>query len=386
MVYDVVVVGMGGIGSAAIERLASRGASVVGVDRFPPTHSRGSSHGGSRVFRRAYFEGASYVELLEHASRGWDRLRTLTGRRLLHRCGVLVAGYPGTTTVESSRRSAVKHGIEIQTFDRDGLHDRWPMLDLPVGSTGLLEKDAGFVVPESGIQAHLEVAQRHGALFRWPFSVRSIDATETHLAIHSDRETIRARRAVVTAGAWSDRLIAQCGCRLDLVPHRKVIVWARPRRERRDRMSATRHPCWLVDDGGEAGPGLLYGVPSWPGQRGFDGMKFGIHGPGSPVDPDQFDRTVGAGEIESFESAIERRFPGVFETPHAATTCLYTMSRDEHFVLDRLPGLDSISIATGLSGHGYKFAPVLGEALADLTMDGGSNLPIDFLSIERFAG
>lgn len=115
-------------------------------------------------------------------------------------------------------------------------------------------------------------------------------------------------------------------------------------------------------------------------------MKFGIHGPGSPVDPDQFDRTVGAGEIESFESAIERRFPGVFETPHAATTCLYTMSLDEHFVLDRLPGLDSISIATGLSGHGYKFAPVLGEALADLTMDGGSNLPIDFLSIERFAG
>ena len=199
MVYDVVVVGMGGIGSAAIERLASRGASVVGVDRLAPTHSRGSSHGGSRVFRRAYFEGASYVELLEYSARGWDRLRGLTGQSLLHRCGVLVAGYPGTTTVESSRRSAEEHGLEVETFDRNALRDRWPMLDLPAGATAVFEKDAGFVVPESGIQAHLQVAQRHGADFRWPFAVRSIDATDTHLAIHSDRETIRARRAVVTA-------------------------------------------------------------------------------------------------------------------------------------------------------------------------------------------
>lgn len=384
MDLDVVVVGTGGIGSAAVREVAARGASVVGIDRFPPGHARGSSHGGSRVFRRAYFEDAAYVQLLDSASAGWDRLESATGRSLIHRCGVLLAGLSGSPTVQASFDSARQHGLRVELLDRDAIRARWPIFNLPENAEGLYEPDAGFVEPESGIRAHLDAARRDGAQTRWPFEVTSIEAHGDSVAITSRRETIRARRAIVTAGAWAQPLLARVGCELELTPHRKVIAWARPSPSRRADTSADRCPCWLVDDGGTLGRGVLYGIPCWPGQPGPDGMKFGFHGPGTPVDPDRFDRTVQGTEVDWFQAAIDQRLPGVFERPHAAKTCLYTMSSDEHFIVDRLPGAESISIAVGLSGHGYKFAPALGKALAELALDGESSLPIGFLSIDRF--
>ncbi len=383
MDVDVMVIGIGGIGSAAVREVAARGASVIGIDRFPPGHARGSSHGGSRVFRRAYFEDAAYVRLLDNASVGWDQLESATGRSLIHRCGVLVAGLSGSTTVGASFDSAMQHGLRVERLDRDAIHSRWPIFDLPENAEGLYEPDAGFVDPESGIQAHLELARRDGAETRWPFDVTSIESHGDSVTVRSQRDTIRARRAIVTAGAWAKPLLLQAGCPLEITPHRKVIAWARPSPSRSADTSAGRCPCWLVDDGGALGRGVLYGIPWWPGQRGPDGMKFGFHGPGTPVDPDRFDRTVEEPEIEWFRAAIDRCLPGVFERPHAAKTCLYTMSSDEHFIVDRLPGAESISIAAGLSGHGYKFAPALGKALAELALDGESSLPIDFLSIDR---
>ena len=384
MFVDVVVIGTGGIGSAAIREVAARGASVIGIDRFPPGHARGSSHGGSRVFRRAYFEDPAYVRLLDSASVGWNQLESATGRSLIHRCGVLVAGTSGTKTVNASFDSATQHGIQVELLDRDAIHARWPIFDLPTDVDGLYEPDAGFVDPESGIQAHLDLARRDGAETRFPFDVTSIEAHGDSVTVTSRRDTLRARHAIVTAGAWTKPLLAEVGCSLGLTPQRKVIAWARPKSSRRADTSADRCPCWLIDDGEALGRGVLYGIPCWPGQRGPDGMKFGFHGPGAPVDPDHFDRTVQEAEIEWFHAAIDQRLPGVFERPHAAKTCLYTMSSDEHFVVDRLPGAESISIAVGLSGHGYKFAPALGKALAELALDGESSLPIGFLSIDRF--
>lgn len=385
MEHEVAVVGLGCAGAAALERIAARGVSVVGLDALHPPHGRGSSHGGSRVFRLAYFEHAAYVGLLGAADRGWSRLESETGRRIVHRCGVLLVGYPGTTTVERAHAAASQHGIPVTPFDGPEIRARWPLMDVPNDAKGLLEPHAGFVVPEAGISAHLEMARRHGADIRCDCRVHSLDADDHGVRIDTGSETLHVGRVVVAAGAWSADLLASCGLVDDLVPHRKVIAWARPRIPKWSAATmSSRFPCWLVDDGDRDARGVLYGVPAWPGQADPDGVKFGWHGPGTPVDPDDFDRTVRSEEIDWFAERIDRRFPGVFERPHAATTCLYTMSSDEHFVVDRLPDEPRITIAGGLSGHGYKFSPALGEALADLSLDGGSELPVDFLSLRRF--
>lgn len=374
------------MGSAALRHVASRGASVIGLDRFEPGHTRGSSHGGSRVFRQAYFEDPAYVDLLRVASDEWIELEARTGRSLLRRCGVLLVGFRGTSTVAASREAATRHGLQVQVLDRDAIRSRWPIFDLPEDAEALHEPDAGFVDPEAGIAAHLELARLDGAGIRRPSEVISIEPETDSVTIRSRTETIRARRAIVTAGAWTKTLLDGGGCSVDVTPHRKVIAWMRPRPKWVGTTSAERCPCWLIDDGGMHREGVLYGVPTWSGQRGPAGVKMGFHGSGTPVDPGRFDRTVTEAEISSFRDAAERRFPGVFESPHAAKTCLYTMSRDEHFVVDRLPGAETICVAAGLSGHGYKFAPVLGRVLADLALDGGTPHPIDFLSLARFGG
>lgn len=193
---------------------------------------------------------------------------------------------------------------------------------------------------------------------------------------------IRASRIVVTAGAWTNHLLPALQSRVELVPQLKHMVWFRPRDAAA--CSVDKMPAWVIDDGGASGNGLYYGVPTWPRQIGHPGVKVGFHGPGVPVDPDDEGRGPDPAVVERFVRDVHRFLPGIVEGAEASATCLYTMSPDRHFVIDTLPGAASVVFAAGFSGHGYKFAPVIGELLADLALEGRSTIEAGFLSLDRF--
>lgn len=371
------------MGSAVCAALARRGVPVIGLEQFTPVHDLGSSHGGSRLARRAYFEHPDYVPLLEHAFLGWDQLEAETGLTCLHRVGVLLAGKTGSEVLSGSKRSAEMHDIPVQHLDPDELQATYPQFQFSSDMHGLLEPGAGFVVPEHGVRAHLDVARHRGADLRFETRVKGIEADNDGGVVRTERGEIRAHRVVVTVGAWTGRLLPSLADVVRLEPQRKHIVWFHPRDPKV--CASNRMPAWAIDSGEAFGRGFYYGVPTWPGQIGPAGIKVGFHGPGTPIDPDEFDRTPEPDVIERFQHDVEQFLPGIVESVSRTATCLYTMSPDEHFVIDQVPGADAIVFAAGFSGHGYKFAPVIGDLLADLALDGGSDLPAGFLSLARFA-
>ncbi len=379
---DLVVVGLGGIGSAVLGEAARRGLGPLGLDRFKNGHTFGSSHGGSRVARQAYFEHSDYVPLLESAFDGWDRLEAETGIRCLHRIGVLLAGGDDSMLLNASLASARTHGIPIESLDPAELRRRFPQFRLPKAMRGVFEPGAGFVRPEAGIDANLQSAVGHGAEIRRPVEVLSIDAGDAGALIRTGQGEIHAERVVVTAGAWTSRLLGGLlNARVQFVPQRKEMVWFANRVG--VACSSAGMPAWLIDDEGRCGNGVYYGVPTWAGQTGHLGMKIGFHGPGVPVDPDTA-QAVPPDVVDRFSRDMERYLPGVLGEPIAVQSCLYTMSADEHFVIDRLPGRAAVVVAAGFSGHGYKFAPAIGEIAIDLSVGGESSLPAGFLGLSRF--
>jgi sarcosine oxidase len=376
-----VVVGLGGIGAAVLNELSIRRIRPLGLDGCTIGHDLGSSHGGSRVARQAYFEHADYVPLLKSAFDGWDRLEAETGIRCLHRIGVLLAGGIDSMLLKASLASARAHGISIESLEPAELRRRFPQFTLPDGMHGVFEPGAGFVRPEAGIDANLQSAVRSGAEIRRPSKVLGIDADDDGALIRTSQGEIRAERVVVAAGAWTSQLLGEIDPRITLVPQRKEMVWFANRGERA--CSSAGMPAWLIDDDGACGDGVYYGVPTWRGQEGPLGMKIGFHGPGVPVDPN-VKQAVPQEIVDRFSRDMKRYLPDVLGEPIAAQSCLYTMSPDEHFVIDRLPGRAAVVVAAGFSGHGYKFAPAIGEIAADLAMKGESSLPAGFLGFARF--
>lgn len=381
----IIVAGLGGIGSAALAAVARRGVPVIGIDRLEPPHDLGSSHGGSRIIRAAYFEHPDYVPLARDAFQGWERLESETGRRCLERCGVLLTGGPKSEVLRESLSAAARHGIVAEEIEPDDLRRRWPMFDVPDDHRGLFEPDAGFVVPETGVAAHLEVARRHGARILTGLEVRAIEEGEGGPVVICDGRRLEASAVIVTAGAWTRRLLPELSS-ASLEPQRKVIVWCDSTEGRGSEIDSSRMPAWLIDDEGRFGDGVYYGVPAHAGQVGPSGVKIGFHGPGPAVDPEDVDREIAAEVTARFHRDVSDYLPGLLEPPHEAASCLYTMSLDQHFVIDRVPGRSGVVVAAGFSGHGYKFAPALGERIADLGLGLDAAHDVRFLGMSRFKG
>ena len=379
----VIVIGLGGIGSAVLAAIARRGVRVLGIDRLSPPHEMGSSHGGSRIIRAAYFEHPDYVPLAQEAFQGWERLESDTGRRCLHRCGVLLTGGPDSEVLRESMSAAAKHGIVAEEIERDALRQRWPMFEVPEDHRGLFEPDAGFVVPETGVAAHLEVARRQGAKILTGVEVEAIENGDHCPTVICNGRRVEATSVIVTAGAWTRRLLPELAA-ATLEPQRKAIVWCRSVQGREEEIDSSRMPAWLIDDEACGADGAYYGIPSHAGQIGPAGVKIGFHGPGVPLDPDDLGHEPDPEVMARFHREVSDYFPGLLVPPHAAKSCLYTMSTDQHFVIDRVPGRPQVVVAAGFSGHGFKFAPVLGERIADLVL--GQEVPADlsFLGLSRF--
>ena len=370
--YDAIVIGTGAVGSAAVYHLAKRGARVLGVDRFAPPHDRGSSHGATRMIRQAYFEHPDYVPLLLRAYELWAELENAIGRHLFEQTGLIEIGPADGVVVPGILTAAREHALPVETVAEGEFRKRFPGLVLPPSYIAVFEPTAGYLHVEACIEAHLELARRAGAEIRsHATAIWRPDGAGVRVDI--DGEAFAADRCVVTSGAWSGELLTDLDVTLEV--RRKPLYWYRvddPQYTLAGGMS-----CFFY----ELPQGQFYGFPAIDDL----GLKLARHDGGAAVaDPLDLDRSPNAQEQEDIANFLGDHLPGVSRECTQMQVCMYTMSPDDHFVLDLHPTHPQIALAAGLSGHGFKFACVLGEALAELALDGQSRLPVDFLSLARF--
>jgi sarcosine oxidase len=371
--HDVIIIGVGGMGSAAACHLAKRGARVLALEQFDIPHDLGSSHGITRIIRLAYWEHPNYVPLVQRAHELWRELEAEAGEPLLIVTGCVDAGDPDSPNIVGVRAACRRFELANQEFDAEALTARFPGYRLPPGLVAILQPDGGFLLPERCVVAHVEAAQRAGAEVRAREAVLGWDIQPAGVRVRTNRDSYDAARLVVTAGAWTTSIATHTvGL---LTPERQVMLWSQPRVP--EYFQVDRFPVFYIRDGDEGFYGFpIYGVP---------GMKIGkYHHRGGTVDPDTMDRQADLEDERVLREGIRRFFPDADGPTMGMKTCLFTNTSDEHFIIDFLERDPRVAIAAGFSGHGFKFCSVVGEILADLALDGGTRHDISLFAMNRF--
>lgn len=371
-VYDAIVIGVGGMGSAACYHLARRGLRVLAIEQHEIGHDRGSSHGQTRIFRRSYFEHADYVPLLNRASELWSVLEDESDRKLLHRVGLLLVGRPDGPVIPGVQRVAREHSLPIESLSIEDLPRRFPGFTARPDLAALFELDAGFLRVEECVQTLVELALRHGATILCGQRVRDWTAGPGGVRLRTDEAEFAGGSLVIAGGAWSGQLLTGLGLPLEV--RRKVQLWFATDNPAHDVLRGC--PAFAFD----LVEGFFYGLPAIePGV-----IKVAEHSGGEPVaDADKLDRGLRPEDLEPVQRFNAAHLPGVRPLVHQYSVCMYTMTPDQHFIIDRHPQFANVIFAAGLSGHGYKFSPLVGSVLADLVLQGGTSEPIKFLSLSR---
>ena len=370
--YDVIVVGVGTIGSAAAYHLARRGARVLGLERFGIVHDRGSMHGLTRIFRLAYHEDPRYVVLLRRAYALWRDLERASGERLLHVTGLLDIGAEDSWLISGALRSCRDHDLDHELLSATELERRFPAWHPPADAVALLQPDGGYLAAEQSVRAHADAAVAAGAELRTGERVLEWAGGTDGVVVRTDRATYEAGRVVLCPGAWAPgvlRLPEQL-----LTVERQVVAWFDTRGTADFRPD--RFPVFIVEEDGA----VPYGFPD-DGR----GLKVGrMHYPGQLGDAEDLDREAHAEEIDVLRDFLARWLPAAAAgATLEASACLFTNTPDLRFVVDHHPDEPNAVIASVCSGHVFKFAPVAGEILADLALDGTTRHPIDFLRLDR---
>ncbi|MDQ2710763.1 MAG: N-methyl-L-tryptophan oxidase [Acidobacteriota bacterium] len=376
--FDVIVLGLGAMGSAAAYHLALRGKRVLGLEQYTAAHDRGSSHGESRIIRQAYHENPAYVPLVQRAYELWEQLEADTGQDILKLTGGLMIGSRESAVVQGTIRSAREHGLEYQTLDANELRRRFPTLRPRPDDMAVYEVKAGFLRPEVAVSAHLQQAERHAAELHFLESVErwTADASGDGVDVVTSRGRYRASRLVIAPGAWASRLLAEL--RIPFAIRRHSMCWFDPGAAL-EMFSPDRFPIYIWDVNGHE---VFYGFPFTGGDGG--GVKAAMHSGGDPCAPE----TLHAGstdlEVAELRRCVARFIPALNGPVVRSVPCMYTLTPDEHFVLSVHPEFSQVAIAAGFSGHGFKFASVIGEVLADLSSVGSTKYEIGFLNPLRF--
>jgi sarcosine oxidase len=371
--YDVIVAGVGGMGSAAVYHLAARGKRVLGLERFDVPNDLGSSHGITRIIRLAYYEDPSYVPLLRRSYELWRELQGQAGEQILHIVGGIDAGPPNSAVVEGSLRSCAQHDLPHEVLTSAELTRRYPGYRLPSDSVAVFQPDGGFLLPERCIVDHVVLAQARGAEVHGRERVLEWQPRSSGVQVTTDRGTYEAERLVISAGAWAPTLL-EPAAKL-LIPERQVLAWLQPRRL--ELFQPERFPVFnlVVEEG------RYYGFPVF----GVPGFKFGrYHHREERVDPETIDRDGRPADEAVLRAFAERYFPDGAGPTMALKVCMFTNSPDEHFVIDQHPDYPQVTFAAGFSGHGFKFCSVVGEILADLATRGTTSHDVSLFRLARF--
>ena len=372
MPYDVAVIGLGAMGSAAVWQLARRGVRVVGVDRFAPPHPAGSTHGHTRIIREAYFEHPLYVPLVKRAYGLWDELAKSSGDELFRATGGLMLGPPQGTLVAGALRSAKEHGLAHELVDAREVARRYPALVPAAGDVGVIEPRAGVLFPERGVRAMLDAAHELGATTGTGVRVLTWRAEPNGVTITTTDGEVTAARAIFVAGAWMGALVPALAPSLSVM--RQLGHWFVPRAHR-ERFRADRLPVMLWE---HAADRFFYSIPDVG-----DGLKASIHHEGRAVDPDAPRAPVTPAETAQIRALLERLMPDGAGRVRETSTCLYTNTPDGHFAIGRHPDHANVVLASCCSGHGFKFAPAVGGLLADLVLDGGTAFDLSPFALSR---
>ncbi|MBK78517.1 MAG: N-methyl-L-tryptophan oxidase [Flavobacteriaceae bacterium] len=376
--YDVIVIGVGSMGSSACYHIAKQGLSVLGLEQFDIPHEMGSHTGQSRIIRKAYFEHPNYVPLLERAYQNWRSLEKEISNQIYFKTGLLYFGPSNHLLIKGTQKSAIKYGIKVNELDREEQLDKFPQFKVPENYTNLIEVDAGFVTPERAILSYTEQALKYKAIIHTKEKTLEWSKKDDIIQVKTNKQIYKCKKLVLTAGAWTSKFSNI----KNLNVTRQILAWAKP--EKPDMFELNNFPCWTFAD--PSVNGIYYGFPSLP-RFTFEepsGFKFAHHTKGKLTDPDIVNRNVSKEEEKTLVEAIKKFIPKGIETITSLKTCLYTYSPDEDFILDFYNNNEDVVIASGFSGHGFKFASVIGEILSELVTKGKSIHPINFLKSNRF--
>jgi sarcosine oxidase len=374
--YDAIVIGLGAHGSAAALALARRGMSVLGLEKGQRGNELGSSGGHTRMIRRAYFEDPGYLPLLAASWKAWEELGSAAGETFIEVTGGLYAGPADSAVFRGSVASAREQGIAHEVLDASEIRRRWPVFTLGDEMAALYDPGAGMIRTERAIEAHLRLAEVAGATLR--FGERAIDwrpGQAGALEVETDAGVHRAEHLVIAAGAWTGYFVPDL--ELPLEVERLPVLWFEPTVDSGEARLG-RLPVWIIDT---AEDGAFYGFPYDPDL----GLKVARHHSGERCDPDSVDRSLHAADVERIREFSRRNMPAADGPLRGSTVCLYTNTSDFHFVIDVHPAVSGVAFASACSGHGFKFAPVIGEILADLAVDGATAYPIDLFRADRFS-
>jgi monomeric sarcosine oxidase len=370
--YDIGIIGVGTMGSATAFHLAKRGYRVIAFERFRVVHDFGSHSGNTRIIRHAYHESPNYVPLVLRADALWLELKADREQPLLIRTGGLDLGPQGCSFVTEALRSCQIHHLPYEHLEAEEIRKRWPAFHIPDSWEACYNTQAGFLVVDRCIRAHTQGAEAYDAKIHEGEKVFSFEDHRSSVQIQTDQSSYEVGRLIVCAGSWTSQLLATLG--LPLVVRRKTLAWLRPKTP--EDFTLGKFPVYIS----ESEDGALYGFPLY----GHPGVKIANHHGGVEVNPDQVDRTFHERDATDVRRFARKYLPGLTEELLDGKICLYTLTPDEHFIIDFYPEKQNILIAAGFSGHGFKFAPVVGEILADLCTEGKTPYPIEMFRLERF--
>jgi len=372
--FDVIVIGVGGMGSATVYQLATHGFKVLGLEKFSLNHTNGSSHGKTRIIRTSYFHNPFYVPLAKRAFQVWSNVQAESGRDLIKMTGALLYGLPDSTLITGGVTSSEKHNLPYEILDSQTAATRFPAFQAEDDEVAFYEEGAGILFPEECIQAHATLAEKSGAKLHFNESVIRWDIREGRAEVRTINETYTANHLILTPGPWLTTLVPEL--RLPLQTERQTVFWFKPRKNQ-EIFTPSRMPVYVWQMKGEKY--YFYGVPDVGG-----GVKAAKDHDGEFTSPDQVRREVTKEDEEPVRQFLRRHIPSLDGPPNSSSTCMYTNTPDGHFIIDFHPDHRNVIVVSACSGHGFKFSSVIGEIVREMVHDGESKLDISLFNINRF--
>jgi sarcosine oxidase len=370
-ILDVIIIGLGAMGSAAAYHLARRKKRVLGLDRFTPPHTFGSSHGQTRILREAYFEHPLYVPIVQRAYENWAELEYDVGEKLFQQTGGLMIGYPEGILVTGAQRSAQLHQLPHELLTAKEIRQRFPAFQPSDEMITVWEPRAGILFPERCVAAHLKMAQQYGAMLQFDETAVKWERDGEGVRVTTAKGEYFAQRLLISAGAWIGQLISELA--LPLTVERQVLLWFNPIFHA-EQLAPQNCPIYIFEHEPNR---IIYGFPDLG-----EGVKVGIHHEGERTDPDRVRRDVEADDIDAMRIILRRLMPAIDTVPRASAVCLYTNTPDAHFLIDFHPHHPQVLLASICSGHGFKFSSAFGEILADLLLVGRSRFDLSLFRLE----